>query len=473
MSQIPSKPVYKAEPRVRSVIESNADQFSDSPVFSNKKLAGAISRSRVRLVPFLMLMYVVSFLDRSNIGFAKQALQTAVGISPASYALAAGVFFLSYSFCGFPSNLMLHRIGAKVWITTIMVAWGAASAATMFVRGDASLYAVRLLLGITEAGFFPGVILYLTYWFPGRIRGEIIGLFYIGVPIAMIFGSPLSGLLLEMHSMAGLQGWQWMFLIEGLIAVFVGVAAYWYLDDRPSKAAWIPADERKALTELLSAEEDERRSSSPGKLMATIRDPRVLLYLVIYTLIQISVYGVVFYLPTEVSALIHKPAGIEVGLVSAIPWVFALLAVFWLPRVADRTRGHRTIGAIAMFVGGCASFAFPTAGPIPGIVALSIAVSAFIGVQPIFWTFPTGYLADRAAAGGIAVITVGNLGGFIAPNLKVWADRFFHSESAGLYLLAGLTLVNAALILSVSDPPKTASLSRQAAVDSPMPGQGA
>lgn len=417
----------------------------------NGALNSAVARIRLRLVPFLMLMYVISFLDRSNIGFAKQALQSSVGISPASYALAAGLFFISYSFCGFPSNLILHRVGAKVWMACIMTAWGAASMATMFVTGDLSLYTVRLLLGVAEAGFFPGIILYLTYWFPSRVRGEIMGLFYIGVPIAMIFGNPLSGYLLEMRTMAGLQGWQWMFFIEGLIAVVVGIGTYWYLDDRPIQATWIPAEEKSALTETLSAEEHERRSSSPGKLHAVIRDPRVLLYLAIYSLIQISVYGVVFYLPTEVSALIHKPAGIEVGFVSAIPWLFALIAVIWLPRAADRSQQHRRIAAITMFAGGCASFAFPTAGPIVGIMALSIAISAFVGVQPVFWTFPTGYLADRAAAAGIAVITMGNLGGFIAPNVKVWADHFFRSEKAGLYLLAGLTVLNVALILVAGD----------------------
>jgi MFS family permease len=401
-------------------------------------------------------MYVVSFLDRSNVGFAKQALQSAVGISPSSYARAAGLFFLTYSVCGFPSNLTLHRVGAKVWLTTLMVSWGAVSMATTFVRGDASLYTVRLLLGITEAGFFPGVILYLTYWFPSRIRGEIMGLFYIGVPIAMIFGSPLSGLLLEMHSLAGLQGWQWMFLVEGLMAVLVGVAAYWYLDDRPDHAAWMPIDERKALIELLSSEESERRSFSPAKLLAVICDLHVLLYLAIYTLIQISVYGVVFYLPTEVSALIHKPAGIQVGIVSAIPWIFALITVIFLPRAADRSRRYSRVAAVTMFVGGCASLAFPTAGPIMGIVSLSVAISALIAVQPIFWTFPTGYLADRAAAGGVALITMGNLGGFIAPNLKVWADGFFRSETAGLYFLAGLTVLNAAVILLVNDSRKRA-----------------
>jgi len=453
MRETPLNPPPHSRLVTRSAAQSSAEAIHGdvSSIAPNGKLAGAVTRIRLRLVPFLMLMYVISFLDRSNIGFAKQALQSSVGISPASYALAAGLFFISYSFCGFPSNLILHKVGAKIWMACIMTAWGVASMATMFVRGDISLYTVRLLLGVAEAGFFPGVILYLTYWFPSRVRGEIMGLFYIGVPVAMIFGNPLSGFLLEMRTMAGLQGWQWMFFIEGLIAVLVGIGAYWYLDNRPSQASWIPTDEAAALTELLSAEEIERRSSSPGKLLAMIRDPRVLLYLAIYSLIQISVYGVVFYLPTEVSALIHKPAGIEVGFVSAIPWLFALVAVFWLPRAADRSQSHRKYAAISMFVGGCASFVFPTAGPIVGIMALSLAVSAFVGVQPLFWTFPTGYLADRAAAGGIAVITMGNLGGFIAPNLKVWADRFFGSERAGLYLLAGLTMLNAALILMVKD----------------------
>ncbi|MDE3200187.1 MAG: MFS transporter [Acidobacteriota bacterium] len=403
----------------------------------------------MRLVPFLMLMYVVSFLDRSNIGFAKEPLQRYVGISPESYALAAGLFFISYSLCGFPSNLLLHRIGAKIWMTVILIAWGTVSMATMFVKGDASLYSLRLLLGITEAGFFPGVILYLTYWFPSRVRGQIMGLFYIGVPIALIFGSPLSGLLLELHNVGGLQGWQWMFLIEGAIAVLVGIAAFWYLDDKPAQARWMPEEERQVLMHVLSSEESERRASSPGRLLKMVRDKQVLHYLAIYTLIQISVYGVVFYLPTEVGALIHKSAGLEVGVVSAIPWMVALVLVWWLPLKADRSQSHRNLAAGAMFLGGSASFVFPTAGPVLGILALSIGIATFIAVQPLFWTFPTGYLADRAAAGGIAVITMGNLGGFVAPNVKVWADEHFHSSNAGLYLLAGLTVLNAALILVV------------------------
>jgi len=413
---------------------------------SQTELDGAIRRAVRRLAPYLMSMYVVSFLDRANIGFAKQALQTSVGISESTYALGAGIFFISYSLCGFPSNLILHKIGAKVWISFLMVGWGLASMATMFVTGSTSFYLLRLLLGVLEAGFFPGAILYLTYWFPNRVRGQITGLFYLGVPAALILGGPLSGFLLEMHPLGSLQNWQWMFLVEGFMAVAMGFTAFWFLDNKPANAKWLPAGEKQALIDALADEERERRSSGPAKLGPMLRDPRVLGFVLIYGLIQISVYGAIFYLPAEVSALIHKPAGLEVGLVTAIPWICALCAVYLLPKAADRWNSHRRLAAATLFIAGCASFAFPTSGPRMGLVTLSIAVSGFIAVQPLFWTFPTGYLADRAKAGGIALIGAGNIGGFLAPNVKVWTDQYFHSSSAGLYLLAGITVVNSGLI---------------------------
>jgi MFS family permease len=398
-----------------------------------------------------MMMYVVSFLDRANIGFAKQALQTYEGINERVYALAAGLFFLSYSLCGFPSNLILHRIGAKVWMTFLMVTWGLLSMATMFVTGSTSFYVLRLLLGVMEAGFFPGVILYLTYWFPNRVRGQMMGLFYLGVPLALIVGGPLSGLLLEMPPWGGLQGWQWMFLVEGFMAVALGSVAYWFLDNKPATAAWLPAGEREALADALAKEELDRRSIGPAKLLPMLRDLRVLRFLLIYTLIQMSTYGAIFYLPAEISALLHKPAGLEVGLVSTIPWICTLVAVYYFPKLADRWRNHRQVATFILLVAGSASFVFPTAGPKVGLVALSIAVSGFISVQPLFWTFPTAYLADVAAAGGIALIGMGNLGGFLAPNVKVWADEYFRSPRAGLYILAGLTVINAALIALMKD----------------------
>jgi MFS family permease len=413
---------------------------------SRSVLDRAVSRAIRRLVPYLMLIYVISFLDRANISFAKQALHTSVGISESTYALAAGLFFISYSLCGFPSNLILHKIGARVWIALLMVSWGLVSMATMLVSGSTSFYLLRLLLGVTEAGFFPGAILYLTYWFPNRVRGQILGMFYLGVPVALIFGGPLSGWLLDMHPWGSLQNWQWMFLVEGFMAVALGCSAFWFLDSKPSNAKWLPADEKKALEDALASEEMERRSAGPADVLPMLRDSKVMRFLLIYFLIQMSTYGAIFYLPTEISALIHKPAGLEVGLVSAIPWICALAAVYFLPRAADAWNKHRQFAALTLLISGCASFAFPAAGPRIGLLALSIAVSGFIAVQPLFWTFPTGYLADRAAAGGIALIGMGNLGGFLAPNVKVWADEYFRSERAGLYLLAGLTVLNAGVI---------------------------
>ena len=409
-------------------------------------LDSAIVRVRKRLTPYLMLMYVVSFLDRANISFAKQALESSVGISEHAYALGAGLFFIGYSLCGFPSNLILHKVGAKLWLAFLMVGWGLASMATMFVSGSTSLYLLRFVLGIMEAGFFPGAILYLTYWFPSRVRGEILGIFYLGVPIALILGGPLSGFLLDMPPLGGLQSWQWMFLVEGCMAVVLGLASFRYLDNKPSNATWLPSDEKQALEDAIVREESDRRSAGPAQLLPMLRDLRVMRFLLIYALIQMSTYGAIFYLPTEISALMHKPAGFEVGLVSAIPWVCALIAVYALPRAGDVFRRHREFAALTLLIAGRASFVFPSAGPRTGLIALSIAVSGFIAVQPLFWTFPTGYLADRAAAGGIALIGMGNLGGFLAPNLKVWADDYFASPRAGLYLLAGLTVVNAGLI---------------------------
>ncbi|HEX4028719.1 MAG TPA: MFS transporter [Terracidiphilus sp.] len=422
---------------------------ADSP------LDRAVSRALWRLTPFLMLIYVVSFLDRANVGFAKQALQTSVGISESTYALGAGLFFISYSLCGFPSNLILHRIGAKFWISFILIAWGLVSMATLFVTGSTSFYVLRLVLGVTEAGFFPGTILYLTYWFPNRIRGEIVGLFYLGVPLALILGGPLSGLLLEIRSSAGMQGWQWMFLVEGFMAVVVGIASFRFLDDRPASAKWLPPDEKQALIDALASEEQMRRSSGPADLLPMLRDPRVLRFVLIYFMIQMSIYGAIFFLPAEISVLIHKPAGLEVGMVSAIPWLCALFATYWLPKRADRLGNHRAMAAWILFAAGCASFVFPMAGPRLGMIMLSIAISGFIAVQPLFWTFPTGYLADRAKAGGIALIGTGNLGGFLAPNLKVWADELFHSHHAGLYVLAAVTVFNAGLIALTRTDPRT------------------
>ena len=419
---------------------------------TQEPLAQAIRHARRRLLPFLLLMYIVAFLDRANIGFAKQQFQMSAGISEAAYAWGAGLFFLSYALFEIPSNLILHRVGARIWMCRIMVTWGVISMGTMLVRGPVSFYFVRLLLGFAEAGFFPGVILYLTYWFPTRVRGQIMGQFYFGAPLAFILGGPLSGLLLMIHGKGGLLGWQWMFLGEGFLAVLVGVWAFWYLCDRPANASWLTANERSVLQEALNRENEIRQTHGPSALLTAFKDRRLLHFCAIYFFVQMSVYGVVFYLPAEVSSILGKSIGLEVGLVSAVPWICALGAVIWIPWWADRVKRPQFLAAAVLAVAGIASSAFLFPNGAVALTAICVAASGLIAVQPVFWMFPTGYLSGRAAAGGIAAInTLGALGGFVAPNIKVWADHHFGFPAAGLYVLAGFTLLAAALIALLSN----------------------
>jgi MFS family permease len=407
----------------------------------------AIGRARLRLVPFLLLMYILAFLDRANIGFAKQAFQASAHVSDAAYALGAGLFFLTYAAIEVPSNLVMHRVGARLWMARIMVTWGLISAAMIFVQGEMSFYVLRLLLGAAEAGFFPGVILYMTYWFPNQARGQMLGLFYFGAPLAFIFGGPLSGYLLDLHGAAGLEGWQWLFLIEGLLAAAVGVWAFWYLNDKPADAAWLPQAEKTVLSEAVERENQIRIAAGPVAFGAVVGNIRVLHFVAIYFLIQMSVYGVIFYLPSQVAALLGTKVGLQVGLVTAIPWICAIAATFLLPRLADRTGRHRAIAAATLAVSGIGIAVSAGAGPVVAMVALCFAAAGFIAVQPLFWTFPTAYLGGVAAAGGIALINaLGALGGFFAPNVKAWADASFGTPVAGLYVLAGTTLVGALLI---------------------------
>jgi sugar phosphate permease len=412
-----------------------------------QQVTGKIAR---RLLPFLLLMYIVAFLDRANVSFAKVAFQADNGISDAAFAFGAGVFFVGYALLEVPSNLMLHRYGAKVWMCRIMVTWGLASAAMMFATGETSFYILRFLLGVAEAGFFPGVILYLTYWFPDRARAKAMGIFYFGAPLAFILGSPLSGLLLELDGYAGWHGWQWMFAIEGLLAVAVGVCAYLYLDDKPVNARWLSIQERQTLSNALVQEQDAAQGHTSSLLEALVR-PSTLYLCLTYCLIQASVYGVVFYLPTQVATLMGSQVGFKVGVVAALPWCAALLTTYLICAWADRHGQRRLPAALCLLAGGVGIAVGATfTSPFWGLLALCAAASGFIAVQPLFWTYPTRILSGSAAAGGIALINaIGALGGFLAPNLRQWAETHFQSPAAGLYALAALTLIGAVMILGL------------------------
>lgn len=401
-----------------------------------------------RLIPFLLLMYVLAFLDRTNIGFARDAFQADTGIGDAAYAVGASIFFVGYALFEVPSNLILHRVGARLWMARIMITWGLVTAAMMFIRSEASFYGLRLLLGICEAGFFPGIIYYLTRWFPADRRAAAMGAFYFGAPLTFVIGGPLSGLLLDLDAVAGLRGWQWLFLVTGLAASLTGVAAFFVLDDRPEQARWLSADEKAALARAIAADAPPEgggpRHPSP---LAVLRQGRILYLAFIYLLIQGSVYGVVFFLPSQVAALIGAKIGFEVGLVSAIPWLCALVATWALPRLADRTGRRHAVAAGALAAAGfgiAGSVAFGSA--VAALACLSLAAAGFIAAQPIFWSIASARLEGAQAAAGIAFInSLGAVGGFLAPNAKVMAETAFARADAGLYLLAGLSLLAAAL----------------------------
>jgi sugar phosphate permease len=401
-----------------------------------------------RLVPFLLLMYVVAFLDRSNVSFAQKEFAADFGISAAAYAFGAGLFFVGYAVFEIPSNLLLHRVGARWWLARIMVTWGIIAAAFTFVQGPTSFYVLRFLLGVAEAGFFPGVILYLTYWVPARHLSRARGYFYMGIALAGILGNPLSGALLDLNGVFNLRGIQWMFLVEGLLAVVVGIWSFFYLTDKPKDATWLPADQRRALVETVDAEDTAKaEGEGPRKVLAALGNWRVWYFSLIYFCIQVAVYGVTFFLPTQVTAITGQTLGFAAALVTAIPWVFGLAAVAYFPGLADRTRKHRPIGCallLATAVGIVISGAL-SATPVLAIAGLCLAAMGFVAMQPIFWTLPTEYMTGYAAAAGIGLVnSLGNLGGFLAPNMR---DYFKETVggNAGLYSLAVAAVVGAAL----------------------------
>ncbi len=414
----------------------------------------AIGRAKRRLIPFMLLMYLLSYLDRANIGYAKQAFQVATGVSDAAFAFGAGAFFLTYALFEIPSNLILHRVGARRWMARIMVSWGLISAAMVFAKSDTSFSVLRLLLGAAEAGFFPGSILFLTYWFPAQARGQVMAIFYFGAPLALMLGGPLSGMLLDLGGKFGAQGWQLMFAVEGLMASLVGVWAFFYLTDRPAKASWMPQAERDALTQAIAAEEQAKEAHGTVTFGAVFRNARLLHFAAIYFLIQISGYGVAFYLPTQVSALLGVKVGLRVGFVSAIPWAFAIVAGSFWPALAMRTGYRRTFAFISLTgiaVGLSLSANLP---PTLAIAALCLVTAGIITAQPIFWTFPTAYFGGIGAAAAIATINaLGNLGGLVAPSVKTWLEQSFNSTTIGLYFLAFTGLLAALLVtrLRVTD----------------------
>jgi MFS family permease len=406
------------------------------------QLSSILPKLHLRLMPTLLMMYVLAFLDRANVGFAKAGFQADVGIGDTAFAFGASIFFVGYALLEVPSNLILHRVGARLWLSRIMVTWGLVAAATAFVQTPLAYYGIRFLLGIAEAGFFPGVIYYLTYWYPTSARARSVGLFYYGAPLALTLGGPLSGQLVA-HDAFGLHGWQVMFLVEGLMASLGGIAVLFLLKDRPEHARWLDAEEKAVLRAALAEDEGVREHLG---VLRTLRDSRILFLALVYFLVEMGFYGLTFYLPAQVARLLGTSIGLEVGLVTALPWICALIAVTLVPPLCDRKGNSRSIGALSTALSGIALAVSALApSPLVALIALCVAAAGLIVAPALFWTLPTGLLGGAAAAGGIALInSIGNLGGFVAPNLRAWLEIGYHSSSAGLIGLGVGTMIGAA-----------------------------
>ena len=402
-----------------------------------------------RLIPLLLLCYVVAYLDRVNVGFAKLQMVNSLGFSEAVYGLGAGIFFVGYFFFEVPSNVILHRVGARVWIARIMVSWGIVSALTMFVKTPAMFYAMRLLLGLAEAGFFPGIILYLTYWYPAERRGRITTFFMTAIALSGVIGGPISGFILKrFDGLNGWQGWQWLFLLEGLPSIVVGVLVFLVLDDRIANAKWLSEAERALLQTNIRAEDDQKEDPP---LRRVFTSARVWQMSAIYFSFVMGLYGVSFWLPTIIKRTgVNDP--LMIGLLSAIPFAAAVIAMIFVARSADKRRERRWHVAVPGFAGALGlvlsvSWAHDVT---LAMIALTLATMGIMTTLPLFWSLPTAMLAGTGAAAGIAMInSVGNLAGFASPYLVGWLKDLTASTDSGMYLLAACLVVGALLALSV------------------------
>jgi ACS family tartrate transporter-like MFS transporter len=407
-----------------------------------------------RLIPLLFICYIIAYVDRINVGFAKLQLQEVLGaderIFGSVYGLGAGLFFIGYFLFEVPSNLILQRVGARIWIARIMIVWGIVSSAMMFIGSTTSFYFIRFLLGVAEAGFYPGVILYLTYWFPDKERAHTVALFATGTVIAGIVGSPLSGAILELHGFGGLEGWQWLFILEGIPAVILGLVVIFILPDRPQNARWLSHTERAWIQSQLDEEALQSRGQAHFRLSEAFMSGRIWLLCFIYFLLTVGIYGYEMWLPS----IIKEFSGLSyslVGIINAIPYLIAVVVMLLIGYHSDKTGERRWHVAVAAFAA-AAGFGFSAylQNPYLALIALMVALVGLKSAMGPFWALSTTFLSGTAAAGGIALInSVGNLGGFVGPTLVGVVNDRTGSIRMSLWILGGALLLMGILILTI------------------------
>ena len=409
-----------------------------------------------RIVPFIMILYLIAYIDRVNIGFAALTMKEDLGFTASVLGFGAGIFFLGYFLFEVPSNVILHKVGARIWIARVMLTWGLIAGGMAFVDSTTSFYVMRFLLGVAEAGFFPGIILYLSYWFPARHRAGVIAMFMAAAPIAVAIGSPISAALLQMDGIWGFAGWQWMFVIEAIPAVILGIVVFFYMTDRPEKAKWLKEDERNWLVKTMQDEDVGKNSNQHHSILRGLLNPRVLALALVYFGTSAGLYTLSIWAPQIIKDL--GVSSMTVGLVNAIPPIISVVAMVLWSRHSDRT-GERTwhVAIACMLAAVGLVIAAGTHNMVGLIAALTIINVGISCSKPPLWSMPTLFLSGTAAATGIATInSIGNLGGFARPVMIGWIKDQTGSYAGGLYFVAGLLVLSTVLtlILSMTNKPK-------------------
>ncbi|MBX8541932.1 MFS transporter [Pseudomonas cichorii] len=422
------------------------------PPLSDEEGEKLLRRVMLRILPFIFLCYVISYLDRTNVGFAAISMNKDLGLTATMFGWAAGLFFFGYFIFEIPSNLLMQRFGARVWIARIMITWGLISMATAFATGPISFSILRFLLGVAEAGFTPGVYLYFTYWFPGKWRAKAIAAFLLGIPTANIIGSPLSGWLMEMHGIMGLKNWQFLLVAEALPAVLLGIACLFVLVDTPTKARWMNDREKNWLSNRLNQEQQAIGSSHGNTLRSALTNPKVFTLAAINFCCIVGSVGIGLWMPQIIKSL--GMTNTTVGLVTALPYVLGAISMTIWARLANRSQQRLPYVASALAFAAVALVgAALTDDPIIKVTCLALTVSGILSFQATFWAIPSTILTGRAAAGGLAlIVSIGNLGGFAGPFLIGLIKDATQSFAVPFYVVASILMLGTCLMLWLGDP---------------------
>ncbi|WP_017528349.1 MFS transporter [Pseudomonas fluorescens] len=418
-------------------------------------LARAAAKVKRHVLPLFVVMFIVNYIDRVNIGFVRSHMETDLGIGAAAYGLGAGLFFIGYAIFEVPSNLLLQRYGARAWLTRIMFTWGAAAMAMAFVRGETSFYILRFILGAAEAGFFPGIIYYFTQWLPASERGKAMAIFLSGSAIASVISGPVSGALLNVSGL-NLHGWQWMFLIEGFASIALCGCVWFWLQSHPQQAKWLSDDEKHALVSAIALEQQAREASQSVRpsMFKLLADKQIALFCFIYFSIALTIYGATFWLPSMIKKM-GNLGDFQVGLFNSIPWLISIVAMYGFASLASKWKHQQAWVSLMLVIAAFGMFMSTTGGPVFAFVAICFAAIGFKAASALFWPIPQGYLDARIAAAVIALInSVGNLGGFVAPTTFGLLEQTTGSIEGGLYGLAATSLVAAVMVFFARATPR-------------------